>query len=112
MSHVPGFKLEAGETGTWDMEHGTGVGRVSGGSNQFGVGARVTVWTEGRRQVREVRCGSGYQSQNDLRAHVGLGAFERIDSLEVRWPGGLRQVLRDLAADRVLTVVEGDGGAF
>ncbi len=87
-------------------------GLGGGVSNQFGVGARVTVWTGGRRQVREVRCGSGYQSQNGLRAHVGLGAFERIDSLEVRWPGGLRQVLRDLAADRVLTVVEGDGGAY
>ena len=42
-------------------------------------------------------------SHSDLRLHFGLGQAERVDRLEVRWPSGAVQVLRDIAADQVLT---------
>lgn len=53
-------------------------------SNRDGVGARLKVTSAGRTQVREVKTGSSYLSQNDPRVHVGLGATSRVDRLEVR----------------------------
>jgi hypothetical protein len=56
-------------------------------SNRDGMGARVTVTAGGRTQVREVKSGSSYLGQNDIRAHFGLGDAARVDRLQVRWPG-------------------------
>ncbi len=50
----------------------------------------------------------GYMSTMDDRAHFGLGAATRVDSLEVIWPDGRRQLLTDLDVDRMLTVRQGD----
>ena len=68
------------------------------------VGARVTVWTEAGRQIRERDGGNGYCGQSDPRLHFGLGAAERVKRLEVRWPDGGLQVLEDVAADQHLTI--------
>jgi hypothetical protein len=54
--------------------HWVGFSLKKEGTNPFCIGARVTVEAGGRRQVREVRSGGSYLSQNDLRAHFGLGA--------------------------------------
>jgi hypothetical protein len=56
----------------------------------------------------EVRSGGSYISQSDLRVHFGLGAATVAD-LEVRWPSGAVDRLAAVAADRVVTVVEGSG---
>ena len=61
----------------------------------------------GRQQVREVRSGSSYLSASDLRLHFGLGAEERVERIEVRWPSGRMQVLSDVQADRVVVLEEG-----
>jgi hypothetical protein len=86
-------------------------------SNRFGVGARVEVVTRDgdgtpRRQADEVRAGSSYLSQNDLRLHFGLGSARAAERVEIRWPSGTLQILSDVAADRVLVVQEpaGEGG--
>jgi enediyne biosynthesis protein E4 len=78
-------------------------------SNRDGIGARVTVVTGARSQVREVKAGSSYLGQNDLRVHVGLGAALRADRLEVRWPGGTTEVIANVAANQIVTIVEGRG---
>ena len=75
-------------------------------SNRDGIGARVIISVGGRTQHAEVQSGGSYLSHNDLRLHFGLGQAERVDRLEVRWPSGAVQVLSDIAADQVLTVVE------
>ena len=75
-------------------------------SNRDGIGARVIISAGGQTQHAEVQSGGSYLSHNDLRLHFGLGKAERVDRLEVRWPSGAVQVLRDIAADQVLTVVE------
>ena len=54
-----------------------------------------------------MRGGGSYLSQNDLRAHFGLGPATRIDRLEVRWPSGLVEEWRDLPVDRIHVLVEG-----
>ena len=84
--------------------------RVTGTkSNRSGIGTRLILTTGGRRQVREVQSGSSYLGQNDLRAHFGLGAASRSERLEIRWPSGLTEVVRDLPANHVITLREGEG---
>ena len=75
-------------------------------SNRDGIGARVIIHAGGQSQHAEVQSGGSYLSHSDLRLHFGLGKAERVDRLEVRWPSGVVQVLSDIAADQVLTVVE------
>ena len=78
-------------------------------SNRSGIGTRLTLTTGGRRQLREVQSGSSYLTQNDLRAHFGLGAANRSERLEIRWPSGAKEVVEDLPANQVITVREGEG---
>ena len=78
-------------------------------SNRSGIGARLTLTTGGRRQVREVQSGSSYLGQNDLRVHFGLGQANRSERLEIRWPSGATEVVTDLPVNHVLTIREGDG---
>jgi hypothetical protein len=81
--------------------HWVAVRLAKPGRNRFGIGARVTVETGGRRQVREIRSGGGYLSQSDLRADFGLGTSAGPVDVEVRLPGGRRWQWKGLAADRV-----------
>jgi hypothetical protein len=77
-------------------------------SNRSAIGARVRVVADGHAQISEVMSGSGYYSQNDLRQHFGLGNARRVDMVEVRWPSGVNQTLRDVEPNRVLVVKEGE----
>ena len=106
VSGVDVLRNDGGNRGHWLKLTLRGRGGGPGSTNASGVGARVTVWTGRRRQVREVRAGSGYQSQNDIRVHVGLGKVAGVDSMEVRWPGGARQMLYGLEANREMVVAE------
>lgn len=78
-------------------------------SNRNAIGARVTVVTGSRAQVREVKAGSSYLGQNDLRVHVGLGTASAADRIEVRWPGGATEVVAAVAANQIVTITEGKG---
>ncbi len=78
-------------------------------SNRAAIGARVTIHTGAMTQFDEVRSGGSYLSQNDLRLHFGLGAAARIDLIEVRWPTGKIETFEDVAADKIYTIVEGQG---
>ncbi len=75
-------------------------------SNRSALGAKVKVTAGGHTQIDEVRSGGSYLSQNDLRLHFGLGAAARAERIEIDWPSGVRQTLRDAAADRVITIEE------
>ena len=78
-------------------------------SNKSAIGARVTVTSGGVTQFSEVRSGSSYCSQNDLRLHFGLGKDATISSVEVAWPSGKKESYKDLAADFIYTIVEDKG---
>ena len=78
-------------------------------SNRSAVGARVRLTAGGTTQVREVKAGSSYLGQNDLRVHVGLGKAAKIDRLEVRWPDGHNEVIDGATVNQILTVTEGKG---
>jgi hypothetical protein len=80
-------------------------------SNRSGIGARLTLKTRSRKQIDEVRSGSSYISNNDMRVHFGLGTNTEIEYLEVRWPSGLVERYRRPAVDSIVTVMEGTGEA-
>ena len=75
-------------------------------SNRSGIGARVIVKSLDQSQVDEVRSGGSYLSQNDLRLHFGLGLSGKVTTIEVLWPSGVKQVLRNVAADRLVHIKE------
>src|SRR5262249_27085600 len=78
-------------------------------SNRAAIGARVTIKSSGITQFNEVRGGGSYLSQNDLRIHFGLGEARLMESVEIRWPSGNTETLRNVAADASYTVTEGQG---
>jgi hypothetical protein len=78
-------------------------------SNRDGIGARVRVTIAGRSQIREIKAGSSYLGQNDLRAHFGVGSAREIDKIEVRCPSGQRDTFEHVEANGILTITEGRG---
>jgi hypothetical protein len=76
--------------------------------NRFAYGAVVTATAGKQRWVGQVSPASSYLSSSDPRVHFGLGATTMLDSLSVRWSDGHRQVLRNIAVDRILRVAEDD----
>ena len=75
-------------------------------SNRSGIGARIYCSTGSHRQMDEVRSGSSYISQSDLRVHFGLGQEKKAD-IEVHWPSGMVDKLAGVSANQILIVKEG-----
>jgi hypothetical protein len=82
-----------------DSNHWITVKTVGRKSNRDGIGARLSVVTGKLRQIWEIKRTVGIYSASDPRAHFGLGAYDRLDLLEVRWPSGKIQQFKDVAAD-------------
>jgi enediyne biosynthesis protein E4 len=78
-------------------------------SNKAAIGARVSVAAGGVVQFTEVRSGTSYLSQNDLRLHFGLGKETTMDTVEISWPSGKKEIYKDLASDFIYTITEGTG---
>ncbi|HKW63185.1 MAG TPA: CRTAC1 family protein [Candidatus Acidoferrum sp.] len=80
---------------------------VGSKSNRMAIGAQLKVTTEdGASQYDIVSTSAGYAASRDPRAHFGLGSFKTVKQLEIRWPSGVRQVLKDLPADQTHRIVE------
>ena len=76
-------------------------------SNRMGIGAQVTVTTgDGRKQYDEVTTSTGYAASSDSRVHFGLGRYPAAREIEIRWPSGIRQSLREVNGDRVVNITE------
>lgn len=78
-------------------------------SNRAAIGARVTVYTSKMTQIDEVRAGGSYLSSNDQRLHFGLGPDAKMRRIEIRWPSGSNEELKNVAGDAIYTIVEGKG---
>ena len=84
-------------------------------SNRSGIGARVKCVTidpgqsKPHSQIDEVRSGGGYFSQSDLRVHFGLGKAGKVALLEIRWPSGAIDTLKDIQPNQLIFVREGQG---
>ena len=75
-------------------------------SNRDALGARVTIRAGGLSQIREVSAGGSYLSHSDLRLNFGIGRATKVESVEIAWPSGVRQSLRDVAADSFVVIRE------
>jgi hypothetical protein len=76
-------------------------------SNRDAIGAQVRVsTTAGSDQFSTVTTSSSYQSSSDKRLHFGLGTADTTREIEIRWPSGIRQILRDQKSDRIVTITE------
>jgi len=84
-------------------------------SNRSGIGARIKCVShppdepKPHPQIDEVRSGGSYISQNDLRIHFGLGKAGKADLIEIRWPSGQVDTLKDVKANQLIVVKEGEG---
>jgi enediyne biosynthesis protein E4 len=91
--------------------HWVGLKVVGTKSNRDGIGARVTLKVGARVLVDEVRSGSSYDSNSDMRIHIGLGAATKVDRIQIRWPSGLTERFENISVDAIHTVKEGSGAA-
>jgi enediyne biosynthesis protein E4 len=78
-------------------------------SNRTAIGSRVRVKAGDRLQAQQVESQSSYYSVNDLRLHYGLGKAAKADFIEVRWPNGKTEVVRDIPANQLVFLKEGSG---
>ena len=78
-------------------------------ANTDAIGARIRLSVGSRTEMRDVKAGSSYLSQNDLRAHFGLGTAARADRVEVVWPSGRMESVANVAANQIVTIAEGKG---
>ncbi len=75
-------------------------------SNRSAIGAKVSVTAGDLKQHAEVKSGSSYISHSDMRLHFGLGSKTKVDLIEIEWPSGSRQSVKDVEANKTLTLVE------
>lgn len=92
-----------------NRNHWVAIKAVGTRSNRSAIGTKIYVTAGGRKQFSEVRSAYSYGSANDLRVHFGLGSATRIDTLEVVWTTGKKEIFKNLPVNRELTVVEGRG---
>ena len=98
------LKNEGGNKKNW-----LSIKTIGSRKNRDALGAQVKVTAEELVQVKEVYSGGSYISQNDIRLHFGLGNKTRVDSIEVRWPAGKVEVIRDVPANGFVVIEEGKG---
>ncbi len=75
-------------------------------SNRDGLGTKVKITTSLGTQYNQATTAVSYSSSSDKRVHFGLGSAGVVDSIELTWPSGVKQVLKNVKADQVLTVTE------
>jgi hypothetical protein len=75
-------------------------------SNRDGIGAAVKIVTAKGSQYATVTTGGSYLSSSDKRVHFGLGKENTVQEIEIRWPSGILQNLKDVKADQILQIDE------
>ena len=75
-------------------------------SNRDAIGAEVRVTTTAGQQLATVSTCGSYLSSSDKRVHFGLGAQSTAQAVEIRWPSGTKQTLKNVSGDQMLVVHE------
>ena len=75
-------------------------------SNRSAIGAEVTLFFNGQKQVQTVSGGTGFSAQNDRRLHFGLGKNPRVEKAVIRWPSGKIQTIESPAVHQLLAIKE------
>lgn len=93
------LRNETPKAGNWLL-----VRLEGSGSNTDALGALITVRTGTTTQIRDVRSGTSYLSQDDMRQHFGLGAAKQVDAIEVQWSDGSVSVREGVEVNRLLVL--------
>ena len=75
-------------------------------SNRDGIGAKVKITAGGNEQFAYMSTASGYASSSAGPVHFGLGEAKTVDEIEIRWPSGKVQVLKNVASDQIFAIKE------
>lgn len=76
-------------------------------SSRDAIGTRVEITAAGRRQVKQLTAGDGYESSNQRQLVFGLAEDTQVAEIVVHWPSGTTQSFQDVAGDREWMLVEG-----
>ena len=103
LNDKPRILMNSGDSGNhWLMLALTGHK-----SARDAIGAKLKVTTaSGRVLYNHVAISVGFMSSSDKRVHFGLGDETKVASVEIRWPSGVKQVLKNIAADQIVKVDE------
>ena len=82
---------------------------VGSKSNRDGLGTKVKITTAHGAHYNTATTAVGYNSSSDKRVHFGLGSAAIVEAIELTWPSGIKQVLKNVKADQILTVTESAG---
>lgn len=74
--------------------------------NRDGLGTKVKITTTNGVQYNEATTAVGYNSSSDKRVYFGLGNATVVDRIELAWPTGVKQMLKNITVDQIVTVVE------
>jgi hypothetical protein len=75
-------------------------------SNRDGIGAKVRITFGEVTQTAEMKSGNGYASDSDQRLLFGIGLHTQIDQLEIRWPSGMNQQMKNIPCNQTVTITE------
>lgn len=76
-------------------------------SNRNGIGARVEIYGNFGKQIRDIRSGEGFEYMSTLNAHFGIGTETQISQVIIKWPSGVVDTITNPSSNQNLTVVEG-----
>jgi len=76
-------------------------------SNSNGIGARVEIYGDWGKQIRDVRSGDGFRHMSSLNVHFGIGQATTINQVVIRWPSGIVDIYSNVSRNQTLAVVEG-----
>jgi hypothetical protein len=94
---------------TASSNHWLSLKLVGHKSNRDAIGAEVKLVTQAGSQYQTVTTASSYLSSGDKRVHFRLGSENSAQTIEIRWPSGIRQILKNVAADQILQIDESTG---
>lgn len=77
-------------------------------SNRNGIGARVEIYGNWGKQIRDVRSGEGFEFMSTLNTHFGIGTDTQINQVVIHWPSGIVDVINNVSSNQTLHIIEGN----
>ena len=110
ISHVePGSKATLLQNNINNNNHWLGLVLLAPPDGTSTIGTKITLTTGNQKQIRVNQPSTGYLSYSDPRIHFGLGVRQEVDQIEIEWPDGAQEILKNVSIDQYLSVAKGVG---
>src|SRR6266850_2529727 len=103
------YRNAGGSEPTAQKNHWLGVRLIGTKGNRDGIGSALKLTAGDFASYDQAKGGMSYCSAQDPRIHFGLGEHVKVDTLEITWPSGAREVIKNVPADQYVTIEEGKG---